>query len=62
MRWFRHRHYWHAAESNDVINPDTGKAKGALIIEKCDCGAVRTIEFAPGVAPVVRYAKQEGNP
>ena len=59
MGWFDHHHYWKSCTGlNTVINPETQKATSARIIEECDCGAVRTIEYAPGIAPVVRYATE----
>jgi hypothetical protein len=51
MSWFKHRHYWR--EKTGYQNGITG----GLIVEDCTCGAVRTIEFQPGSAPVVRVTE-----
>ncbi len=58
MKWFEHRHYWRPkTDLNTITVPGTEKPRGGLILEDCMCGAVRTIEFYPGEAPVVRVAK-----
>ena len=56
MPWFKHHHYWRPkTDLNRVMDPDNlSIARGGLIIEDCSCGAVRTIEFEPGKAPVIR--------
>ncbi len=54
MNWFEHRHWWRLkTDLNKVVNKE-GQATACLIIEDCACGAVRQVEFAPGVAPVIR--------
>lgn len=57
MGWFEHRHYWRPKTlMNQIVKPGTSEAIGGLLVEDCVCGAVRTIEFHPGEAPVVRIA------
>lgn len=56
MLW-SHKHYWRPKTSlNAVEDPATGKIVAGLILENCQCGAVRTIEFSPGRMPVIRMA------
>lgn len=58
MTWFTHQHYWRPkTDLNTILDPETKAKIGGLIVEDCRCGAVRTIEFAPGTAPVVRIAE-----
>ncbi len=60
MGWLDHKHYWLPATAlNTIHQPGVEKATGGLVVEKCSCGAVRTIEFAPGHDPVVRYAAEK---
>lgn len=58
MKWFEHRHYWRPKTVlNKIIDPDTKAVRGGLLVEDCLCGAVRTIEFEPGIAPTIRVAE-----
>lgn len=58
MGWFEHRHHWRLKTGLNTIASAMGgdKPSGGLIVEDCSCGAVRTIEFYPGEAPVIRTA------
>lgn len=58
MGWFEHVHTWRPkTDLNTIKSPVGDGASGALILEGCNCcNAVRTIEFYPGKAPVVREA------
>lgn len=63
MAWFEHRHYWRPKTALNTIHvPGEQRAVAGMIIEDCSCGAVRTIEFEPGKAPIVRYALSGENP
>jgi hypothetical protein len=58
MGWFEHRHYWRTKTAlNPIKDPQTGGTVGALIVEDCSCGSVRTIEYQPGTPAVIRIAK-----
>jgi hypothetical protein len=58
MGWFEHRHWWRPKTAlNRVMQPGTDLAISGLIVEDCSCGAVQTIEFAPGQDPVVRIVE-----
>ncbi len=60
MGWFEHVHNWYPATAlNTVHQPGVEKATAGLIVEECRCGAIRTIEFAPGQKPVVRYSDEK---
>jgi hypothetical protein len=56
--WFEHRHYWLPKTALNTIR-DEGKTlpSGGFIVEACQCGAVRQIEFRPGEAPKIFIAK-----
>lgn len=57
MGWFDHRHYWRPKTAlNTIVDAETKQKRGGLLVEDCMRGAVRTIEFEPGRAPVVRMA------
>ena len=56
MSWFKHRHWWRTMSRPNLYNPGGTRPIGEGIIQDCRCGAVRTIEFFPGQAPVVRIA------
>lgn len=57
MGWFEHRHHWYSAtDLNKVMDRESNRAIAVIILEKCSCGDVRTIEFSPGQNPVIRYA------
>jgi hypothetical protein len=56
MSWFKHRHYWLQKTGLNTVHTQNG-ITGGLIVEDCSCGAVRTIEFQPGSAPVVRVTE-----
>lgn len=59
MTWWKreHKHYWVALEKHAVANKNGGNA-GAIILERCyRCGGVRTIEYGPEKAPIVREAE-----
>lgn len=57
MGWFDHKHLWLPKTAlNTIKDPHTKGTIGGLIVEDCSCGLVRTIEFTPGTAPVVRVA------
>jgi hypothetical protein len=57
MGWFDHKHYWLPKTAlNTIKDPQSGGIIGALIVEGCSCGAVRTIEYQPGADPIVRLA------
>lgn len=61
MAWFKHHHYWRPKTAlNTIHTAGEQRATAGLLVEDCSCGMVRTIEFSPGDAPVVRYAKVEG--
>lgn len=55
MGIFDHQHYWRLKDTSHSTGP-LDKAISILKLEECSCGAVRTIEYAPGRAPVVRDA------
>lgn len=58
MSWFKHRHWWRRMTGKiEIYPPGLDTAEAFAILEDCSCGAVRTIEFYPGEAPVVRVAK-----
>jgi hypothetical protein len=58
MGLFDHKHYWRPKTAlNTIRDPETKANIGGLIVEDCSCGSVRTIEFMPGEAPVVRVAE-----
>lgn len=54
VSWFEHYHSWSPRKVDAVRQPEAPYATGALILEQCRCGAVRTIEYTPGQAPVIR--------
>lgn len=57
MSWFKHRHWWRRKTGKiEIYAPGSDLAEGFAILEDCSCGAVRTIEFFQGHAPVVRLA------
>ena len=61
MGFFDHEHRWFPKTAlNTVHDPDSPRARAGLIVEGCRCGMVRTVEFGPGIEPVVRYARTEG--
>lgn len=63
MGWFEHKHLWlPKTELNTIKDPHTRAVIGAIIIEDCSCGLVRSIEFQPGSAPVVRIAETPKEP
>jgi hypothetical protein len=62
MGWFKHRHWWCGKNALNTIEDEAGRTTGALILEDCACGAVRQIEFKPGVDPVVRITPAPATP
>lgn len=55
MKLFEHKHYWYPYKSDTIIN-ETKIGIGGIILEKCSCGAIRTIEYGPGKTPEIRIA------
>lgn len=54
MGWFEHRHFWRDIDVHP-IRADAGKPATSIVrLEECSCGAIRTIEYAPGTEPIVR--------
>jgi hypothetical protein len=53
MGVFDHRHRWLMMAEHAVAREGGGN-QAVVRLEECGCGAVRTIEYMPGAAPVVR--------
>lgn len=58
MALFKHHHNWRNKTTlNNIVNEDK-QVIGAILLEECYCGDVRTIEIKPGEKPIIRNAKE----
>ncbi len=51
---FNHQHRWNLMESREVKGKTGDVAQFVVRFEQCDCGAVRTVEYSAGKAPIIR--------
>ena len=54
--FFAHHHWWRTSETHGAVKPSSpvDHPTPVLVFQQCGCGAVRTIEYSLGKAPVIR--------
>lgn len=65
MTWFKHRHYFRAMPpvasveifEKGKIERDIERPSHFLLIQHCQCGAVRQVEIRDGTDPVIRITE-----